>query len=334
MYNAGRKATMMEVKCQLLTALDQASLILIPSHIALTVSPTSGRAQVQLQNRPSTSNATHPMMERSSTQKTNEHTATNKEKTSKATPKRLNATTQAPYCVWPLEDHLDESIPPKPNYSVQQNKACNSSQPHRLGHKMAQLSPTYTHQHQALNNLQSETHAPLKTVLQNQMITLALQRKRATWHVTQPSMSYKSWENMQTFYLGSNLWPTDITSRTEGSSPLIATMFYLPPKTQWIQTYTWKMNLAKTMLQTDCTTDPVTASSLILFQAKWANRQGLVQSMQLLKANNSPNYTGRPLALEQPYKQPSLENLQNIQNLSTTQQKWEQMRLFFISQPK
>jgi len=58
------------------------------------------------------------MMERSSTQKTNEHTATNKEKTSKATPKRLNATTQAPYCVWPLEDHPDELIPPKPNYSA------------------------------------------------------------------------------------------------------------------------------------------------------------------------------------------------------------------------
>jgi len=95
-------------------------------------------------------------------------------------------------------------------------------------------------------------------------------------------------------------------------------MFHLPPKTQWLQTYAWEMNPAKTMLQTNSTTNPATASSLILSQAKWANRQGLVQSKQPPKANNSLNDTGRPLALEQPHEQPSLENPPNIQNPSTT----------------
>jgi len=131
-------------------------------------------------------------------------------------------------------------------------------------------------------------------------------------------MSYQLWENMWTFYLGSSLWPMDIkTPRIDGSSPLIATMFHLPPKTQWLQTYAWEMNPAKTLLRTNCTTNPATASSLILSQAKWANRQGLVQSKRPPKANNSPNYTWRPLALEQPHKQPSSDNPQNIQNPST-----------------
>jgi len=164
---------------------------------------------------------------------------------------------------------------------------------------------------------------------------LALQWKGDTWHVTRPSTSYQLWDNMRTFYLGSSLWPMDIkTPRIDGSSPLIATMFHLPPKTQWLLTYAWEMNPAKTMLQTNCTTNPATASSLILSQAKWANRQGLVQSKQPPKANNSLNDTGRPLALEQPHEQPSLENPQNIQNPSTTWQKWEQMRSFFSSQSK
>jgi len=147
-----------------------------------------------------------------------------------------------------------------------------------------------------------------------------------------------SWENMRTFYQSSNLWPTDITSRIEGSSPLIVTMFHLPPKTQRLQTYAWKTNPAET-LWTDCetdpaTADPMTASSPTLSQAKWANRQGLVPAIRPPKANNPPIYTGRPLAVERPQGQLSSANPRKIQNPSTTRQKWEQMRLFFSSQPK
>jgi len=84
-----------------------------PSPKALTMTTTGGRAQIQMQNRPSTMNAMIPMMELSSGQKTYEQTPSN----------GVNGKTQAPYQVWPLEDPLEEPIPPKPPYFDCPNKA-------------------------------------------------------------------------------------------------------------------------------------------------------------------------------------------------------------------
>jgi len=140
---------------------------------------------------------------------------------------------------------------------------------------------------------------------------------------------------MRAFYLSIKCWPMDIqTSGIEGSSPLIKTMLNLPPKMQWLQTYAWNTNLATPTLQTDCTTDYATARLLILSQTKWTNRKGPIQAKISLKANNLPNHTSQPQAVEQPKKQPSLENLLNIQKPSTAWRQLEHMQSFHLSQPQ
>jgi len=84
--------------------LKQDPLVQIPSIKALTMTTTSGRAQIGVQNRPSMMNATLSMMQWSFGQKTYVQTSS----------KGANGNMQAPYHVCPLEDPPEEPIPPKP----------------------------------------------------------------------------------------------------------------------------------------------------------------------------------------------------------------------------
>jgi len=246
MYNTGRLVTMMEVNHRWPTALERDSLALIPSYIALTEPTPSGRAQVHVKNIPSTSNNAHSTMEQSLAQQTKEYTATNEKNMCNVTPMGLIATTQTPYPVWPPDNHPDGPIPPKPNFSVAHSKVlqCDNIQLHRSGHMtikwMPSLCMTHTQQHLIPLNTRPETNHPTKSLLQTQTTSSSWQLIRATWHNPRPSKNHKPWEHMRAFYLGGKLWRTDIkTTGKEGDSPLIETMWYLPPKTQWLADWCW-----------------------------------------------------------------------------------------------
>jgi len=105
---------------------------------------------------------------------------------SEATPMGLIATTQTPYPVRPLDDHLDGPITPKPNFSVAHSKVlqCDNIQLHRSGHMtikwMLSLCMTHTQQHLIPLNTRPETNQPTKILLQTQTTSSSWQLIRAT----------------------------------------------------------------------------------------------------------------------------------------------------------
>jgi len=87
---------------------------LFPSPLALTMTPTGGRAQTPVQHRPYALKNTPPMTKRASTQKSYE------EPTGKVATRRDTSTLRPydmNYAPPPLKDPPDKPIPPKPPYS-------------------------------------------------------------------------------------------------------------------------------------------------------------------------------------------------------------------------
>ncbi len=131
---------MMEVDHQPPKPSEQDSQEPFLSPIALSVTPTSGRAQTRVQHRPSTLKITTPTTKQASARKIHEKTMSKVERKHDTSLKKLYVLNPAPYQEQYPKDPLDAPIPPKPLYSdCPSNKTAieynNASSPHVLRHK-------------------------------------------------------------------------------------------------------------------------------------------------------------------------------------------------------
>jgi len=254
MYGAGRPATMTEVNRWLPIMPERDLPAMLPNFIALPVLTTGGRVQGWAQNMPCTVTVDHPMMERMPTAiQTYEHISMDDVMMRVAPPMRTTSATQDSHKVCPLDDALEEHIPPKPLYSNIPNttmlwlESNNLLTLHNGFANKEQSTPLLTPHRPTLESSipllygNSNFQANLLWSMTTPFLDLQQQQVNPQ-DVTAISDTTLKWETMRAFYLSKKRWPsTDNphSTRMDGSSPLDWTMFQVLLAEAWLTTYAW-----------------------------------------------------------------------------------------------
>jgi len=253
MYDAGRPTTMADANRWPSITAKRDTPAPSPTPRALTVSPTSGRAQTQVQFKTPTLNTAHPMTERFSHHQTDEQTSIMESLKNAASQRQVQVTKYAPYNKQALEDIPGETIPPKPPHHTGISTAMTglncSHQLHRLGHKSQAKSSLHstTTALPPLPKMQMRKLAIQTPSFQKEKRTSDLQQGAATKLDAKATINQwmQQWENMQTFYSSTKHWPmhNQFSTQIEGESPLVWMMVHSSSAATQLQTYAWIENL-------------------------------------------------------------------------------------------
>ena len=300
---------MMDANCWPLILPEQDPQAPFPTPIALTVTPTSGRAQIQVHHRPSMSNTTNTMMEWPTAWQMHKQISLTMSRLCKVPMTIQNAPTYAPYKAWPPEIPSEALILSIAPYHTCPNKAMtglnNTSQPHGSVHtkQSTLLSITYTPSPWSPACLQSQNCNLQPTSPLNTMPTLHTQQCWIIpYEAPTPSKQGLQWEDMCMLQTTIKHWPMDMLTSRDGISPLVWTMLQLPPTTIWIPTYAWIESLGNNMPETNYLSDQMTTGRPLLSLAMWNSRNKSVWSTSPVAANNLPRCKPSHHPLQHPCK--------------------------------